>query len=183
VLAAVLHAGIAVVQYRAKAGVDRALLARMHARTAQRDALLIVNDDLDAALLADGLHAGQEDLAELGFGLRERLRGRILGVSCAEPRDATAARALGADYIGIGPFNATASKGDAGPAIGPPGVAAVARAVPDLPVVAIGGIGLDDLAAVKASGAAMAAVISALVRDGDPEASSRALVERWAALP
>ena len=182
-LAAVLRAGIGVVQYRAKAGVDHALLARMHARTARHGALLIVNDDVEAALLADGLHAGQEDLAELGFGLRERLRGRILGISCAEPRDATAARALGADYVGIGPFNATASKGDAGPAIGPAGVEAVVRAVPDLPVVAIGGIGLDDLATVKASGAAMAAVISALARDGDPDASARALVERWAALP
>ena len=169
-------------QYRDKSGVDRAAVRRLHALTARFGALLIVNDDPAAALLADGLHVGQEDLAALGGGLRERIGDRILGVSCGVPADLPAALAEGADYVGTGPFAATASKGDAGKPIGAAGLAAVVAASGGLPVAAIGGIGANDLAAVAGAGARMAAVISAVAGAPDPERSARDLVERWQAL-
>jgi thiamine-phosphate diphosphorylase len=176
----VLAAGVRLVQFRAKAGVDRPLLRALHERTRDAGALLIVNDDLDAALEADGLHAGQEDLARLGAsGLRARLSGLVLGISCGLPAEARVAERLGADYVGTGPFAPTASKADAGEAIGTAGLRAVVAATA-LPVAAIGGIGLAELAAVAAAGARMAAVISAISGGPDPRANARALVERWA---
>lgn len=154
----------------------------LHRRVSAAGGVLIVNDDLGAALDADGVHAGQEDLALFGSGLRSRLGRRILGVSCGTRAEARAARALGADYIGAGPFAATATKADAGPPIGSAGVTTIVEAAGDLPVAAVGGISLATLAQVVASGARMAAVVSAIADAEDPEASARALVERWAAL-
>jgi thiamine-phosphate pyrophosphorylase len=178
-LDAILAGGIRVVQYRAKAGVDRSLVRALHARTQAADALLVINDDFEAAFDADGWHAGQEDLAgrDLG-GVRARLGERIFGVSCGVAAQAREAVAAGADYVGTGPFAGTATKGDAGAPIGAPGVAAVVAAVAR-PVVAIGGIGLGNLAAVRASGARMAAVISALAQASDPQERARALVRCW----
>lgn len=181
-LDAVLAGGVRVVQYRAKDGVERALVRAMHARTRIAGAILLVNDDLEAAMEADGWHAGQEDLAGRDLAaVRTRLGGRLFGVSCGIATEAIAAARVGADYIGTGPFAATGSKLDAGMPIGEPGLRAVVKAV-DIPVVAIGGIGLGDLAAVRASGARMAAVISAIAASRDPSAAARALVERWAEL-
>ena len=175
----VLRAGVRLVQYRAKRGVARELVRAMHARTQAAGALLIVNDDLEAALDADGLHAGQEDLAALDArNARERLAGRVLGVSCASPQQARAAERLGADYLGAGPFALTGSKLDAGDAIGEAGVRAVVEATA-LPVAAIGGIECEQLASVVRSGARMAAVISAIARGPDASANARALVTRW----
>ena len=180
VLEAMLGAGVAVVQYRAKAGVDRELVRRLHARARAAGALLIVNDDLEAALEADGLHVGQEDLAITDVrDVRRRLGARALGISCGVAEEARAAEAAGADYVGVGPFALTGSKPDAGAAIGAAGVAAVVRAT-RLPVVAIGGIGPDEIPEVVRSGAAMAAVISAIARAPDAADAARTLVSRWA---
>jgi thiamine-phosphate pyrophosphorylase len=144
--------------------------------------MLIVNDDLEAALEADGLHAGQEDLIALdGRALRARLGRRVLGVSCGIASEAQAAETLGADYVGTGPVAATVTKGDAGAPIGAGGLRAVVSAT-RLPVVAIGGLTLAGLAEVAAAGAAMAAVVSAIARAPDPGAAARAFVERWSEL-
>ncbi len=181
-LEAILRGGVRLIQYRAKAGVDRALVRDLAGRARAAGARLIVNDDLEAALEADGWHAGQEDLFERdAAALRRRLDGRIFGISCATVAEARAAEAAGADYIGVGPFAATASKGDAGPPIGPAGIRTVA-AGSRLPVIAIGGIDAGNLAEVVAAGASMAAVISAIGLAPDPEAATAALVERWRAL-
>lgn len=174
-----LAGGLRVVQYRAKAGVDRRIVRAMHARTQAAGAALIVNDDFDAALEADGWHAGQEDLeGRDAAALRAALGTRIFGVSCDDAGLARAALAFGADYAGVGPFASTATKADAGAPIGAAGVAAVAAAS-HLPVVAIGGIDASNLAAVAATGAAMAAVVSAVALAADPLAATRELVRLW----
>jgi thiamine-phosphate pyrophosphorylase len=177
-----LDAGVRVVQYRAKAGVDPAIVRAMHAVTRSRGALLIVNDDLARALEADGWHAGQEDLvAHDPIAARARLGTRVFGVSCGVPAEARAAERFGADYVGVGPFAPTGTKVDAGRAIGEAGVRAVVAAT-RLPVVAIGGIDASNIASVARSGAAMAAVISAIARASDSGAAARDLVARWHAL-
>jgi thiamine-phosphate diphosphorylase len=184
-LAALLAGGVRLVQYRAKRGVDRKLVRALHAQTQRAGALLLVNDDLAAALDADGLHVGQEDLADLeasgidGQRLRAALAGKVLGVSCGLPAEARDAFADGADYVGTGPFKTTRSKADAGDAIGVTGLAAVVAASP-LPVAAIGGIELEDLETLVRAGATMAAVLSAFSTAPDPEARARAFVARWA---
>jgi thiamine-phosphate pyrophosphorylase len=181
-LEAILASGVRVVQYRAKDGVEGEVLRAMLERTRVRGAVLIVNDDFDAALEADGWHAGQEDLADRDVReLRARLGSRLFGVSCGVPDEARAAEAAGADYVGVGPFAATVTKPDAGPAIGAAGVRAVVAAT-SVPVVAIGGIDAGNLADVVQSGAAMAAIVSALARAADPRAAATELVQRWNAL-
>ncbi len=177
---ALVRAGIRLLQYRAKAGVDAAILESLCRCAHDHAALIVVNDDFEAALRADGWHVGQKDLAAHDLvKLRARLGARLFGISCGTPEQARAAEAAGADYVGTGPFAATASKADAGTPIGPAGVRAVVGAT-RLPVVAIGGIGPANLSGVAATGASMAAVISALAQPNDPHAAARELVRLWA---
>jgi thiamine-phosphate diphosphorylase len=174
-----LRGGIKLVQYRSKSGVERARVRAMHARTQRSAAVLIVNDDLEAALEADGLHVGQEDLVEHDVSaVRARLGSRILGISCGTAAEACVAARAGADYLGVGPFAATATKLDAGPALGESGVREIVAAS-EVPVAAIGGIGLANLGAVARTGAAMAAIVSALALAPDPAETARELTARW----
>lgn len=176
---ALLAGGVRVVQYRAKRGVDRGLLRALVGRVRAAGGILVVNDDLEAALEADGWHAGQEDLVGRDLAeIRGRLGSRLLGISAGVPSEARLAEAAGADYVGVGPFAATGSKPDAGEAIGTAGIADVVRST-SLPVVAIGGIALSSLPDVVRSGASMAAVISAFALAPDPEEAVRTFVGRW----
>jgi thiamine-phosphate diphosphorylase len=84
------------------------------------------------------------------------------------------------DYLGAGPIFATQTKRDAGGPIGINGVRVVVEVTP-LPVAAIGGISLASLPRVRETGAAMAAVISALAAAPDPESTARAFVQAWTA--
>ncbi len=175
-----LAGGIRVLQLRATAGIDPAVLAALVAAARACGGLVIVNDDLAAARLADGVHLGQEDAALVDLpAVRADLADKIIGLSCGTPGEADIANRLGVDYIGVGPMFATATKADAGDPIGVEGVAAVVRASA-VPVVAIGGIDGSRLSAVRGSGAAMAAMISALAGPG-AGARARDLVAAWRA--
>jgi thiamine-phosphate pyrophosphorylase len=179
-LEALLRGGIRLVQIRAKGGIAPALLRTLVARIRAAGATAIVNDDVDLALEADGVHLGQEDLAGQDLRtLRARLGARAIGVSCGTPAEARALPPGLVDYVGAGPIFATSSKGDAGAPIGVNGVRVVVEASA-LPVAAIGGITLAALPRVRETGAAMAAVISALAAAADPEATARAFVAAWA---
>ena len=171
--------GVRVVQLRAKHGVDLAQLRGLVECAHAAGAIVIVNDDVEAARFADGIHLGQEDAALLDLpALRVALAEKVVGLSCGTPAEADAAHRAGADYVGVGPMFATSTKADAGPPIGIEGVAAVVRAS-SAPVVAIGGIDASRLADVRASGATMAAMISALAAP-DVAARARELVALWA---
>jgi thiamine-phosphate pyrophosphorylase len=173
-----LRGGIRLFQVRAKSGIDGATLLAVVARVRAAGGVALVNDDVRLARLADGVHLGQEDAAGLDLvQLRDALRGRIIGLSCGTPAEARAADPALIDYVAAGPVFATPSKHDAGPPIGISGTGAVVAATA-LPCAAIGGIGPVTIARVRETGAAMAAVISALVCD-DPEAAARDLVARW----
>ena len=175
-----LAGGVRLVQYRCKAGPDAATLRAMHERAQRAGALLIVNDALDLLEHADGVHLGQEDLEFYEHSsLRAHLRGKILGISCPDVESAQRAVKLGADYLGVGSIYATGSKHDAGEPIGAQGVRAVVAAVA-VPVAAIGGITLERIGEVRSTGAAMAAVITAISRGADRRAAARALVDAWA---
>jgi len=175
---ALLRGGVRLFQVRAKNGIDGATLLAIVARVRASGGVALINDDVRLARLADGVHLGQEDAAELDLvQLRRALRGGIIGLSCGTPQEARAADPALIDYVAAGPVFATPSKHDAGPPIGISGTHAVAAAT-TLPCAAIGGIGPATIARVRETGAAMAAVISALVCD-DPEAAARELVARW----
>jgi len=178
-LDALLRGGIRLVQIRAKAGIALPLLRDIVGRIRAAGGTAIVNDDAELALEADGVHLGQEDLALHDLrALRARLGARAIGLSCGTPAQARAADPALIDHIGCGPIFATSSKADAGGPIGVNGVRVVVAATV-LPVAAIGGITLASIPRVRETGAAMAAVISALAGAADPEATARAFVQAW----
>ncbi len=181
--AAALAGGAPCVQLRAKALSARDLLEEARGiRAAARaaGALLVVNDRLDVALAADadGVHLGQDDLPA-ARARRLLPSGRLLGVSTHSLVQARRAVADGADYIGVGPVFATATKETGHAPLGLAGLAAIAAAVP-VPVVAIGGIGPVEAPQVIRAGAMAAAVISALMAAPDIAGATRALLARLA---
>lgn len=174
-----LAGGIRLFQIRAKRGIDHELLAAIVRDVRAAGGLTIVNDDLDLALAADGVHLGQEDAALHDLAaVRQRLGDRILGLSCGTPAEARAAGAHLFDYVGIGPIFATSSKADAGLPIGVSGVRVVVEATP-LPAAAIGGIDLAVLPRVRETGVSMAAIVSALSSASDVRQTAQNFVAAW----
>jgi thiamine-phosphate pyrophosphorylase len=178
---AALAGGARILQYRAKTGIVPDHASALRELTRAYDALFILNDVWSAVrtYAADGVHVGPEDanLADLSR-IRAAIGDALLGVSCGTEEEARLAERGGADYIGVGAVYATSSKADAGAPIGIAGLHRVAAAT-HLPVAAIGGITLDAIYEVRAAGAAMAAVISAVSAAPDPQLAAEALVREW----
>jgi thiamine-phosphate pyrophosphorylase len=177
-LSAAVEGGVTLVQLREKnLGEADFIRQAREVRALLRPAgiPLVVNDSLPVALAAeaDGLHVGQADLAPAEA--RAHLGpDAILGVSVGNLEELAATDLTGVDYIGCGPVFATATKGDAGEAIGPEGLAAVAARV-RIPVIGIGGITAEGVERLMGSGAAGVAVVSAIAGAADPKAAARAL--------
>jgi len=181
---ALARGGARVVQIRWKETGSRALLeATRAARRALAgfDTLLIVNDRPDVALLggADGVHVGDEDLpvSEVRRLVGDRL---LVGATVRDLDGARAAAEAGADYVGFGPVFSTTTKVVGVPPKGLDALAVVASGSP-VPVVAIAGISLQNVADVAAAGAHAAAVGSAALRAPSIEARARALREAFEA--
>ena len=151
-----LEAGIRLVQYREK---DKTLAEKyaecreIRSMTADFGARLVVNDDVDLALMvgADGVHIGQDDWPV------PAVRGLIgetmaIGLSTHSPDQAAAALASGVDYIGVGPIFETHTKKDVCDPVGLSYLDHVVREVP-LPFVAIGGIKAHNIHEVAKRGA------------------------------
>lgn len=180
---AAMDNGVKIVQYRAKGALSVETVFALRKLARARGALLILNDEWRAvrALDCDGVHLGEDDIdfSELG-AMRALLGERILGVSCGNEAEVGRIDARAVDYLGVGSVYATVSKADAGEPIGIAGLRRVATATA-LPVAAIGGINGTNIAEVRRSGVAMAAVISAISGAPEPAAAARALVEAWRA--
>jgi thiamine-phosphate pyrophosphorylase len=177
---AALAGGADMIQLRDKRPDLAALLPQareIQARCRERGALFIVNDRLDLALAAeaDGAHVGQEDLPA-GAARALLGPGRILGVSTHDRAQAEAAVRAGADYLGFGPLFGSATK-DTGYAARGVEFLREVRAAVGVPILAIGGITLDNVAEVARAGAG-AAVISAIVAAADIAAATRAFRAR-----
>ena len=178
---AILDGGVRILQYRAKTGIVKEHASQLRRLTRSRNALFIINDDWRAAQTfdADGVHLGPDDANfEQLATIRETVRDRLIGFSCGTVEEARAAQAAGADYAGVGTVFATDSKSNAGEPIGIEGLQRIAAAT-TLPVAAIGGIDLQNLPAVRATGVAMAAMISAFASASDPAAAAAQLVRMW----
>jgi thiamine-phosphate pyrophosphorylase len=176
-VAAAVAGGVTIVQLRDKTGPARALAEAGQALLKLLRPLgvpLLVNDRLDVAYAigADGVHVGQDDLPP---ALARTLLGAqaIIGLSLTDDDQlATADDAV--DYVGLGPIFATGTKSDAAPALGETAFAAIRRRI-SLPVVAIGGITVENTARTIAAGADGIAVVSAICAAADPQAAARAL--------
>jgi len=127
---------------------------------------IIVNDRVDIAIAAgaDGVHLGQEDLSPIVA--RELLgEAAIIGYSTHSVEQAREAAAMPVDHIAVGPVFSTSTKENPDPVIGLDGIRRTREAVGTVKIVAIGGIGLENIADVIAAGADSAAIISDLFRD------------------
>ena len=181
---AALEGGVTSVQLRAKRATDRealALAVRLREACRERDALFVVNDRVDLALAAgaDGVHLGVHDLP---LAAARAIAGSrlVLGYAPLTLDQVDAAAGAGADYVGLGPVFATASKEDATPPIGLPGLAAHVAATP-LPAVGIGGITAENAGDVIRAGAVGVSVISAILRAPDPREAAARLAQAVAA--
>ncbi|HTZ90714.1 MAG TPA: thiamine phosphate synthase [Alloacidobacterium sp.] len=165
-------AGVTLLQYRNKRGSDAEILADAAVvRAAAPDALrLIMNDNPELVVYAsfDGVHVGQEDLSPAAA---RAIVGpdRIVGVSTHNPAQIEVAAQQPIEYIAIGPVFATSSKLNPDPVVGLEGLRE-ARALTDKPLVAIGGITLENARAVLDAGADSVAVISAMFGPGKDSA-------------
>ncbi|MDK8172563.1 thiamine phosphate synthase [Curtobacterium sp. C1] len=189
VVRAAVHGGVRIVQVRDKTASARDLLALTAAvADAVGDrATVVVDDRLDVALAARhaghavaGVHLGQSDVpvtaarALLGADAH-------VGLTANTPEHLAAVERLprgSVDLLGVGVVHPTTTKPDHPPALGHDGFARIAAAS-DLPCVAIGGVGLDDVAPLRAAGAAGVAVVSGICAAADPGASAAALVATW----
>lgn len=184
-LMAIRDGGATVVQIRIKHPVDvrTALTYGDHVTRLAKTAGLtvIMNDRVDWALAvgADGVHLGPDDLPiDRARAIAPHL---LIGASAGTAEELERVLEDGRpDYLGAGPVFDTASKPDAGPALGVEGLTRFLSRVPkDIPVVAVGGIGPANVRPLWTLGVAGIAVIAAVSEARDPKAAVHQLVSGW----
>lgn len=186
---AAVGAGIGTVQVRDKHATARELceLVLRVSLAVGQNAAVLVNDRVDVFLAAraegaavHGVHIGQDDLAP------EQVRrivgaGPVVGLTVSTTGELARAEALSRgtiDYLGMGVIHPTATKPDASGVIGTAGFGALTE-LTALPTVAIGGITVRDVAALRAAGASGIAVVSAICGQPAPAAAAAGLVAEW----
>jgi thiamine-phosphate pyrophosphorylase len=136
---------------------------------------LVVNDYWRAAVVAgaEHLHLGQEDLADADLKAIRDAR-LTLGISTHDDAELETALRADPDYIALGPIFPTTLKSMR---FAPQGIAKITKwkkRIGDIPLVAIGGIKLEQAAAIFAAGADSIAVVSDVTQNADPDARVRA---------
>lgn len=175
-----LKGGLRIIQLREKEMPERELLSvalRLREITRRWGTLFIINDHVDIARAsdADGVHLGQDDLPV--YVAREILGDKkIIGVSTHSIEEAVQAQSSKADYIGFGPIFHTETKNSSTP-LGTDIIRDLKKKI-YIPVVAIGGINLDNLPDVINAGADAVAVISAIARSGNIAETVKRFVEK-----
>ncbi len=173
-----IKGGTTVVQIREKTAdtLDFYRLAlKVKEITTKYNVPLIINDRVDIALAidADGVHVGQSDMP---CDVTRRLIGedKILGVSAATIDEAQKAQKDGADYIGTGAVFPTKTKDDA-PSVTKQELKEIVDSI-DIPVVAIGGITLENAHELVDTGISGLSVVSAIMSSDNPKKSSEELL-------
>jgi thiamine-phosphate pyrophosphorylase len=170
--------GVGTIQLRAKDLDDATALQLVRdalAITKRTGAKLVVNDYWRAAIVAGAkhLHLGQEDLA--GADLNAiRDAGLTLGISTHDDEELATALRAKPDYVALGPIFPTTLKSMR---FAPQGIARIAdwkRRIGNIPLVAIGGIKLEQAREIFAAGADSIAVVSDVTQNPDPDARVRA---------
>jgi thiamine-phosphate pyrophosphorylase len=177
---AALKGGAITIQYRDKVSSSRVMMERAVAirkLTEEHDALFIVNDRIDIAMAAeaDGVHLGQDDV---DIDTAKRIMGNnyIIGISATNYDEAIVAANKGADYVGVGPIFPTLSKDDVAEPIGIEGLSKIRKSL-SIPIVAIGGITVDNSGDVVRAEANAVAVISAVASANNMAEAALRLLE------
>lgn len=176
-----LGVGLPLLQLRLKqtpSGQFVEIAAELQRRCARQGAHLIVNDRCDIAAIvgAAGVHLGQDDLAP---EVARQILGSAAVIGLSTHDEIQLDRAVGdgaVDYVAFGPIFDTNSKRNPDPIRGLDGLRRAALRC-SRPLVAIGGITVDNVADVMRAGADAAAVIGAIAAAADPTTAARDLIE------
>ncbi|MHB8203011.1 MAG: thiamine phosphate synthase [Desulfomonilaceae bacterium] len=178
VVKAAVNGGVSAVQLREKCLSAKDFFLRgveIRELLAEHNVPLIVNDriDLAIALDADGVHLGQSDLP---LEIARRILGpdKIIGWSVNDLAQINERSASLVDYFAISPVFFTSTKKDISTPWGTEGVVKARSATP-VPLVGIGGIGLDNVSGAILAGLDCVAVVSAIVSADDPLAATESL--------
>jgi thiamine-phosphate pyrophosphorylase len=135
---------------------------------------LVVNDYWRAAIVAGAkhLHLGQEDLAEADLGAI-RDAGLTLGISTHDDAELETALRAKPDYVALGPIFPTTLKSMRFAPQGTPKITEWKKRIGNIPLVAIGGIKLEQAPAIFAAGADSIAVVSDVTQHADPDSRIR----------
>ena len=173
--------GVGTIQLRAKNlndGEALQIVSDALAATSGTPTKLVVNDYWRAAIVAGAkhLHLGQEDLADLADADLKAIRdaGLTLGLSTHDDEELKTALRARPDYVALGPIFPTTLKSMR---FAPQGIAKITewkKRVGHIPLVAIGGIKLEQAAEIFAAGADSIAVVSDVTQNADPDARVRA---------
>lgn len=173
-----INGGVSVVQIREKTADTLEfynLALKVKEITIKYNVPLIINDRVDVALAvdADGVHVGQSDMP---CDITRELIGKnkILGVSAATIDEAKKAEKDGADYIGTGAVFPTSTKDDA-PSITKKDLKNIVDSI-NIPVVAIGGITIENAKELKNTGISGLSVVSAIMSADNPKKASEKLL-------
>jgi thiamine-phosphate pyrophosphorylase len=170
--------GVGTIQLRAKELNDSQALQLVSdalALTKASQTKLVVNDYWRAAVVAGAqhLHLGQEDLVDADLGaIREAEL--TLGISTHDDEELETALRANPDYIALGPIFPTTLKSMRFAPQGIPKITEWKKRIGDIPLVAIGGIKLEQAAEIFAAGADSIAVVSDVTQNADPDARVRA---------
>lgn len=181
VVKAALDGGVRAIQLREKdlSSLELCRLAtEMRQLTSQYSAKLIINDRIDIAnaVEADGIHLG---INGIPIRTAHQLLGndKIIAYSAHAIDEALQAEADGADFVTFSPVYHTPSKSSFGP---PCGITKLQEAVMKLkiPVIALGGINIENLTATLSTKVAGIALISAIIAAPDPRSASVSLLKK-----
>lgn len=148
----------------------------------ENDAIMVIDDNvrLTDELRVHGVHLGKNDMPPRQA--REELGPHaIIGVTANTAEDILGMRGIDVDYVGLGPFRFTTTKSALSPVIGIDGyrdiMSAIRNAGSELPVVAIGGITLDDIIPLMETGINGVAMSGAIINAPDPKEYTAKVIE------
>ncbi|MCM8820645.1 MAG: thiamine phosphate synthase [Candidatus Omnitrophica bacterium] len=176
---AAVKAGVKVVQYREKNKSPKEMVKEtLEIKKIFKDkCLFLINDRVDIAMTidADGVHLGQDDIP---CGCARKILGKdkIIGITVHNIEEALTAERDGADYLGISPIFTTKTKKDAMPPLGVDIIREIKKAV-NIPIVAVGGINLENLTSVLEAGADGVSAVSVVVSSDNVEEMCRKFIK------
>ena len=180
-----LKGGITLFQFREKGegaleGSEKIELAiKLQDLCKKYNVPFIINDDIELALEidADGVHVGQDDLGV--DEIRKLMPNKVIGLSIGNEEEFKQSKVEYVDYVGVGPVYVTQSKDDAGGAIGYEGLELMRRFLPQMPLVAIGGIQTQHIKDVMKTNVDGVSIISAISYSDNIEKTVREMIEQF----
>ncbi|MGG1290241.1 thiamine phosphate synthase [Bacillus smithii] len=174
---AAIQGGVTMVQLREKQSSGKLFLKKalaLKSLTEKYEIPLVINDRVDIALAAgaDGVHVGQSDLPA-AYVKKIVPPSMFVGVSCSTVEEAKEAEKQGADYLGVGAVFPTNSKKDA-ERLEKGMLESIVESV-NIPVVAIGGINLENVQQLSHTGIDGIAVVSAILSNNNPKLAAEML--------